>query len=285
MTEKELRSKIVDIAVSYIGCKESNGSHKKIIDIYNNHKPLAAGYKVKYTDPWCATFASAVAIKAGLTNIIPTECSCERQISFFRAHAKSKWEENGYYVPQPGDLIFYNWDDSTQANDGSADHVGVVEKVNGNNITVIEGNYNNSVGRRIITVGNGYIRGYGLPAYNSIATSSQKDVKPKPSPKPEHKGDIYITHTVVQGETLSDIANKYGTTYQELAKYNGIANPNLIRVGQKIKIPGEFYTVKNGDTLSKIADNYGTTYQALAKYNNISNPNVIYVGQKIKIPK
>lgn len=44
-------------------------------------------------------------------------------------------------------------------------------------------------------------------------------------------------YTVKKGDTLSAIAAKYGTTYQEIAAYNGIANPNLIRVGQKIKIP------------------------------------------------
>lgn len=58
MTEKELRQKVVDTAVSYLGCKEANGSHRKIIDLYNSHKPLARGYAVKYTDAWCSTFAS-----------------------------------------------------------------------------------------------------------------------------------------------------------------------------------------------------------------------------------
>ena len=72
MTEQELRQSVVRIAQGWLGCKESNGSHKKIIDLYNSHKPLARGYPVKYTDAWCSTFASAVAIKAGLTDIIPT---------------------------------------------------------------------------------------------------------------------------------------------------------------------------------------------------------------------
>ena len=40
---------------SYLGCKEANGSHRKIIDLYNSHKPLARGYAVKYTDAWCST--------------------------------------------------------------------------------------------------------------------------------------------------------------------------------------------------------------------------------------
>lgn len=101
-------------------------------------------------------------------------------------------------------------------------------------------------------------------------------------------------YTVQSGDSLSVIAAKYGTTYQALAKYNNISNPNVIKVGQKIRIPGsktgvssstsKTYVVKRGDTLSKIAAKYGTTYQVLAKYNNISNPNLIKVGQKIKIP-
>ena len=92
-------------------------------------------------------------------------------------------------------------------------------------------------------------------------------------------------YTVQAGDTLSKIAAKYNTTYQKLAEYNNISNPNIIKVGQKIKIPGvQVYVVQRGDTLSAIAAKYKTTYQVLAKYNNISNPSLIRVGQQIKIP-
>lgn len=232
MTEQELRQKVVGIAQSYIGCKESDGSHRKIIDLYNSHKPLARGYAVKYTDAWCSTFASAVAIAAGLTDIIPTECGCEKHIQLFKNHAKSKWQEDGNYTPEAGDYIFYNWDDSTQPNDGAADHVGIVEKVNGKTITVIEGNYSNAVGRRTLAVGNGYIRGYGLPAYSSKSTSTGGSTSGGGATSSND-----TVYTVVAGDTLSKIAAKYGTTYQKLAEYNGISNPNVISVGQKIKIP------------------------------------------------
>lgn len=80
MTESQLRNKVVKIAVSYLGCKESDGSHRKIIDLYNSHKPLARGYAVQYMDAWCSTFASAVAIAAGLTDIIPTECGDRKSV-------------------------------------------------------------------------------------------------------------------------------------------------------------------------------------------------------------
>ena len=94
-------------------------------------------------------------------------------------------------------------------------------------------------------------------------------------------------YTVVKGDTLSEIATKYGTTYQKLAEYNGISNPNVITVGQQIKIPSNnsqvYYTVVKGDTLSEIAERYGTTVNQLASWNNISNVNLIVVGQKLRV--
>lgn len=94
------------------------------------------------------------------------------------------------------------------------------------------------------------------------------------------------TYIVKKGDTLSGIASKYGLTYQYLAKYNNITNPNLIYPGEVIRIPSnssEVYVVKKGDTLSGIAKKYGTTYQHLARINNIPDPNKIYVGQRIVI--
>ena len=63
---KKLASKVVAQARAWIGLNEADGSHKEIIDLYNSHKPLARGYKVKYTDAWCATTVSAMAIKCGM---------------------------------------------------------------------------------------------------------------------------------------------------------------------------------------------------------------------------
>ena len=182
MTEQEARAKVVSIAQSYIGCKESDGSHKKIIDLYNSHKPLARGYAVKYTDAWCSTFASAVAIAAGLTDIIPTECGCEKHIALFKA--LGSWQENDAYVPAPGDYIFYDWNDSGVGDcTGAADHVGIVEKVSGQTITVIEGNYSNAVKRRTLAVNGRYIRGYGVPKYGS-GTASAAPAAPAQTAKP-----------------------------------------------------------------------------------------------------
>lgn len=165
------RQKFINAAASYIGCKEADGSHRQIIDIYNGHKPLARGYTVKYTDAWCATFVSAVAIKCGLTAIIPTECGCGQMIQLFQK--LGAWKENDAYTPQPGDIIFYDWDDSGAGdNTGWPDHVGIVESVNGSTIKVIEGNISDSVGRRTMQVNGRYIRGYGLPKFKGSAANS-----------------------------------------------------------------------------------------------------------------
>ena len=158
-------NEIVKQAESWIGCNESNGTHKKIIDVYNAHKPLARGYEVKYTDAWCATFVSAVAIKCGATSIIPTECSCNKMIELFKK--LGTWVESDSRKPEAGDIIFYDWDDSGSGdNKGSSDHVGIVQKVSGSTIYVIEGNYSNSVKVRKIAVNARYIRGYGVPKYD-----------------------------------------------------------------------------------------------------------------------
>lgn len=97
-----------------------------------------------------------------------------------------------------------------------------------------------------------------------------------------------VTYTVQSGDTLSGIAERYGTTYQKIASDNGISNPDLIYPGQVLtinqaSISGTTYTVQSGDTLSGIASMYGTSYQHLAEINGISNPDLIYPGQVIKI--
>lgn len=172
MTSQELRQLVVKTAEGWMGKKESNGSHKVIIDLYNSHKPLARGYKVKYTDAWCATFVSAVAIKTNLTNIIPTECSCNQMIALFKK--LGSWVEDDAYVPNIGDVIFYDWDDNGKGdNVGTSDHVGYVTACDGKNFEVTEGNMNDVVGKRKMQINGKYIRGYGVPNYESMADKTQ----------------------------------------------------------------------------------------------------------------
>ena len=158
------REAIVSEAISHIGVKEGTVLHHKIIDRYNSRKPLPRGYAVKYTDPWCATFISYLAIVMGYTDIIPVECGCPQMITL--AKQMGIWVEDDSYVPKPGDILLYDWQDSGVGdNTGTADHIGIVEKVVGNTETVIEGNYQDSVKRRELAVNGRYIRGYIVPRY------------------------------------------------------------------------------------------------------------------------
>lgn len=179
MTEAQVRQKVLGFMQGWVGLKRSNRSHAPIIDTYNARTPRPRGYKVTYTDAYCATTVSAAAIKAGFTDIMPIECSCYYLIE--QAKKMGIWKENDAYVPKPADEILYDWDDganyATTDNTGSPEHVGMVEAVSGNKITVIEGNINGgNVGRRTLEVNGRYIRGYITPNYKSKA--SEKDPAP-----------------------------------------------------------------------------------------------------------
>jgi hypothetical protein len=170
-------NEVLNVLRGWIGYSESNGKFKEIIDTYNSHKPLARGYKLKYTDEWCDGTISAAAIKAGAVDIIGTEVGCEKHIEIFKQ--KGIWIEDGTVKPKPGDIILFNWDDSTQGNDGYADHIGMVEQQYGNTIICIEGNMNGVVGRRTINVGWGYIRGFARPKYKAESASTITTVTTK----------------------------------------------------------------------------------------------------------
>ena len=206
MTENQLRSNVVSIMKGWLGWSEANGKHKKIVDIYNNHKPLARGYKVQYTDEWCATAVSAAFIKAGLTDIGFTECSCNRMIDLYKA--KGRWEESDSYAPKIGDILMYDWQDNGIGdNVGSADHVGLVAAINGTRLTIIEGNKNESVSYRSINANGKYIRGYCLPDYASKAS------------KPV---EIVSTSTYSKATFVRDIQKAFGATV------DGIAGPETL---------------------------------------------------------
>lgn len=193
---------IIKIAQSWIGRKESDGSHKVIIDVYNSQKKLPRRYKVKYTDSWCATFISALFIKAGATNLICTECSCEKMIAGLKT--LGIYTENENRKPLKGDIVFYDWQDIGTGNcNGWADHVGIVECVTGDTFTVIEGNMNNAVGRRTCKVNQKYLRGFASPKYS---------LEPKKESANMLKTNEQIAKEVVAGKWGNGNARKTALT-------------------------------------------------------------------------
>lgn len=204
MTEQEVRNKVVSTAKAWLGCNGRDGSHKPIIDLYNSHKPLARGYKVTYTDSWCATFVSAVAIKCGYTGIMPTECSCNSMITLYKNIGR--WQENDAYRPSTGDIIMYDWDDSGKGDcTGNPEHVGIVVSVGADNtIKVIEGNISNAVGYRDIKVNGRYIRGYCLPDYKKKETVNNTTTNNQPSGGKEDNSSDMMTQ-----EQFNSMMDKY----------------------------------------------------------------------------
>jgi hypothetical protein len=165
--EAALRMKLVETAESYLGYNETDGSHEQIIDRYNAHEPLAVGYTVQYEDSWCSTFVSTVSITCGLTDIIPTECGCERHIGLFQE--LGVWEERDDIIPLPGDLIFYDWNMEEKGQcTGWSDHVGIVAGTKWPFIKVIEGNFDDSVACRYLRIDDVQIRGFAKPDYASL---------------------------------------------------------------------------------------------------------------------
>lgn len=163
--ERDKRMSLVQTAETWLGCNEGDGSHMPIIDLYNSQEVLPLEYEVQYTDSWCATFVTACAMEAGLTDIIPPECGCQRQIDLFME--MDCWQEKDTYLPLPGDIIYYAWDESPWGEcTGWADHVGIVTGTCWPYIRVIEGNKDDRVDYRVITVFDPTIRGYGLPDYS-----------------------------------------------------------------------------------------------------------------------
>ena len=174
------RQKVVDLVKSWEGLKESDGSFKKIIDIYNTLPTAQLPRKTKmlYSWEWCACTWSALAVKLGYTAIMPIEISCYYIIE--RAKEMGCWVEDDKYVPKPGDAVLYDWQDGSNYastdNKGSADHIGTVIEVykSAGYMVIMEGNYSEAVKKRTLSLNGRYIRGFITPKYtdNTVSTTT-----------------------------------------------------------------------------------------------------------------
>ncbi len=140
----------------------------------------------------------------------------------------------------------------------------------------------------------------------AVATNPPPTPPPMVTPTPPQVPENAVTeYIVVQGDSFSKIAKKFGVTVKAVEAANPGVEPTKLKVGQKLSIPAasgnaaapaptgmapagvsggeEMYTVKSGDTLTKIAKTYGTTVKAIESENNLTTTQ-IKVGQKLKIP-
>lgn len=184
MTENEIRQKVVSTALAWLGTRENTAKHQEMLDIYNSQRPLPRGTRMLASWPWCAAFVSTVSLQLGLRDIMPTECGCPSMVRLYQE--LGRWVEDDAYIPSPGDVVFYDWQDTGYGdNVGHPDHVGIVLDCDGKNMTIIEGNNANAVTKRVLAVNARFIRGFGIPNFASKADGAEPEPAPEPTPTPE----------------------------------------------------------------------------------------------------
>ena len=201
----------------------SNGGYSKCI-------------KGKPTDKDCNVLANCVGYACGRFNEIIgsmrypyLNCNAE---NFIERAINTYGLEIGQ-TPKAGAIMVWQKGSTLSGNDG-AGHVAIVEKViNANTVYTSESSYGGSAFWNSTRKNTNGRWGIGS-SYTFRGFIYNPSVKEEVTPTPSSSDYEYI---VKSGDTLSSIARRYNTTYQELARYNNIANPNLIYVNQVIKIP------------------------------------------------
>lgn len=261
--DKDYFTQVYDAAVEFCAylCKMYNIKTNDIVGHYESHK---LGYASNHADPqpWFQKFS--------------------KSMNLFRETVTAKMkgsDQNITPVPEALDYSVGTYKVTTatlNVRKGAGTNYSVIKAIPAGTVVKVSQIQNKSWG---------YVEAIGgwCNISNPYCTSI---VQPQPSPLPETEAKG--TYTIQKGDSLGKIAKLYQTTIAELAELNGIKNPNLISVGQKLILPGKeketvTYTVKKGDSLIKIAREYNTTAAKLAESNGIKDPGKITVGQKIVI--
>ena len=234
MAKETTRAAVVNLVNSWEGLKESDGSHKKIVDIYNSYKgPFPRGLKMKYNWSWCACTWSALAIKLGYTSIMPIEISCYYLIE--AAKKMGIWIEDDAHVPNIGEAVLYYWKDGENFAKtdctGVPDHVGTVIEVNksAGMFVVMEGNYSDSVKKRTLSINGRFIRGFIAPKYTSDGVIESKPVVTKSIKTIARE---VIAGSWGEGETRKKRIEAAGYDYDAVRKeVNNILNGNTTTLG------------------------------------------------------
>lgn len=219
---------------------------------------------------WCKEFCDRVYARTGINPVVYVQNSAVDQVA--------NLTDNGLWIAQYADNNPMGWVDSPW-NTITVNHI-MHQYTSTGRIYGWSGNLDLSLFYGDANAWLAYAGATGQPVPTpQLQTYVQPTV--------QSSGTTYI---VQPGDTLSEIAQRFGTTYQSLAAINNIADPNRIYPGQEIVIDGaaseastEYYTIQPGDTLSGIAERYGTSYQYLAYINGISDPNKIYAGDTIRV--
>lgn len=124
----------------------------------------------------------------------------------------------------------------------------------------------------------------GWDAIRKAVDAGAWPVKAKPATSAARPASGAGTYRVQRGDNLDRIARLHGTTWQALAKLNGLPDPNLLKVGQVLKVPAPpTHTVAKGESLWGIARRYGLTVDQLAALNGLTAPYEIYPSQALRL--
>lgn len=273
---KSTRQRIVEIAIKELGHAEPTGDDK-YIEWYNDH--VLKTWKLPLDSAWCAMFVSWCLYEAGVTeSVVAPFCGCTAGMNLLKKQGVFRTRASGY-IPQPGDLIFYDWDNS-----GDSDHVGIVEKAEGGRVHTIEGNTSNMVARRSYSLTSTSIVGYACPKYSDDSAAPAPDPAPEATPAPSDSikaGDkVRITgSTYATGQTIPDwvkrqehIVSQISGAKALLGHPNGINSWVLVEdleaagsaakisVGSKVRVRSGAKTYTGGSLASFV---YSTTYNVI----------------------
>ena len=164
--------------------------------------------------------------------------------------------------------------------------VGQVLKIpNQNNSNTSSNTYTVKSGDSLWKIANQYgITVNELKTLNNLTSDNLTVGQVLKIPNQNNSNTSSNTYTVKAGDSLWNIANKYGITVNELKTLNGLTSDNL-SIGQVLKVPasGNTYIVKSGDSLWSIANRYGTTVSELKTLNNLTS-NSLMIGQVLNLP-
>ena len=238
-----------------------------------------SGENAQWGNPnWCKEFCDRVHARTGINPVVYVQNSAVDQVA--------NLTDNGLWIAQYADNNPIGWVDSPW-NTITVNHI-MHQYTSTGRIYGWSGNLDLSLFHGDANTWLAYAGATGQPV-PAPQLQAQAQVQTYEQPVAQTDGTTYI---VQAGDTLSEIAQRFGTTYQHLAAINGISNPDIIHVGDRIVIDGiesaqssddEYYTIQPGDTLSGIAACYETTWQWLAEINGIDTPDLIHPGTAIRV--
>ncbi|MGW2864303.1 LysM peptidoglycan-binding domain-containing protein [Streptomyces sp. NPDC001205] len=308
-------SNVLSIAKAEVGYQaerapgERPSGHQK----YSGQVP---GLEWSNYQPWCATWVSWVAMKAGVASLYPRTASVWTAMQWFKQ--RSRWSE----FPAVGAQVIYGTTGST--------HTGICYAFDETWIYVYEGNTsleNNANGNKVMARQrrrrDAYVHGYGLPEFTEGIVTADPSKKGQAGytyaakasgPASDTDGSAGTTkYKIKKGQTLAGIAALLGVSLAGLLALNPqIKNPDVIHPEQEINVPQEqekpkpppekpkpnpepskpptetssgIYVVKPGDTLGSIANRHGVSLAQLLAWNPKyqANPNLVVVGQVVSL--